>query len=55
MSNQSTARKRKRHGNRGLRKVCDCPRRRWNRCAHPWHVNLVGGEHLRKSIDKITE
>lgn len=45
----------KRHHNRGLRKVCDCPRRRWNKCAHPWHVNfkLAGGEHLRKSIDKI--
>ena len=45
----------KRHANRGLRKVCDCPRRRWLKCLHPWHINikLPGGEHLRKSVDKI--
>jgi integrase len=45
----------KRHDNRGLRKVCDCPRRRWLKCLHPWHVNVAvpGGLHLRKSVDKI--
>jgi hypothetical protein len=45
----------KRHGNHGLRKVCGCPRRRWLKCLHPWHVNfkLKGGEHLRKSVDRL--
>jgi integrase len=38
-----------------MRKVCGCPRRRWLKCSHPWHINLKvkGGEHLRKSIDKL--
>jgi hypothetical protein len=25
------------HGNDGVRKRCDCPRRAWATCAHPWH------------------
>lgn len=25
--------------NRGLRKVCSCPRRVWPKCPHPWHLN----------------
>ena len=45
----------KRHSNKGLRKVCNCPRRHWQKCAHPWHVNfkLPGGEHLRKSVNRL--
>jgi hypothetical protein len=45
----------KRQSNHGLRKVCSCARRRWLKCPHPWHVNfkLKGGDHLRKSVDKI--
>jgi integrase len=27
------------HRNAGLRKVCDCPRRGWAKCPHPWHFN----------------
>ena len=30
---------RRRH-NDGLRKICDCPRRTWVKCAHPWHFNF---------------
>jgi integrase len=46
---------RKRHDNHGLRKVCGCARRRCLKCPHPWHVNfkLKGGDHLRKSVDKL--
>jgi len=29
-----------RHQNHGLRKVCDCPRRNWPKCRHPWHFNF---------------
>ena len=46
---------RKRHENGGLRKVCDCARRKWAKCAHPWHVNVtINGVHIRKSLAKIT-
>jgi integrase len=31
---------RKRHCNHGLRKLCDCARKRWSTCAHPWHFNF---------------
>ena len=27
------------HRNAGLRKVCECPRRGWAKCPHPWHFN----------------
>ena len=27
------------HRNAGLRKVCNCPRRGWAKCPHPWHFN----------------
>jgi integrase len=42
-----------RHHNHGLRKVCDCPRRAWAKCAHPWHVNykVRGGPSYRFSLD----
>jgi integrase len=42
-----------RHQNRGLRKVCSCPRRGWAKCPHSWHFNfkLPGGPSYRFSID----
>src|SRR5205809_4446143 len=27
------------HRNAGLRKVCNCSRRGWAKCPHPWHFN----------------
>jgi integrase len=29
-----------RHDNDHLRKVCDCSRRKWPKCDHPWHFNF---------------
>ena len=44
----------KRHRNDGLRKVCDCARRNWAKCPHPWHVNFQhNGTAIRKSLDKL--
>ena len=42
-----------RHQNRGLRKICDCPRRTWAKCAHSWHFNykVRGGASFRFSVD----
>jgi integrase len=42
-----------RHHNDGLRKLCDCPRRHWPKCAHPWHFNYKprGGAPWRFSLD----
>lgn len=42
-----------RHTNRGLRKVCDCPRRTWAKCPHSWHFNFKpkGGQSYRFSVD----
>jgi integrase len=39
--------------NEGLRKLCDCPRRNWPKCAHPWHFNYKprGGKAWRFSLD----
>ena len=28
------------HSNDGLRKRCDCPRRAWAKCSHPWHFSF---------------
>jgi integrase len=28
------------HDNRGLRKICRCPRRRWSGCSHAWHFSF---------------
>src|SRR5687767_5182963 len=44
---------RKRQPNRGLRKICDCPRRTWAKCPHPWHFNFKpkGGPSYRFSVD----
>lgn len=42
-----------RHRNAGLRKVCECPRRTWPKCAHPWHFNYKwAGVHYRFSLDE---
>ena len=42
-----------RHRNGGLRKVCDCPRRTWAKCEHPWHFAFKwSGVHHRFSLDK---
>ena len=41
------------HRNRGLRKRCECPRRNWAKCPHPWHFNFKwNGEHYRFSLDR---
>lgn len=42
-----------RHQNRGLRKLCDCPRRTWAKCSHSWHFNFKpkGGPSYRFSVD----
>jgi integrase len=47
-------RERKRHRNNGLRKGCDCPRRAWAKCRHPWHFNFKprGGKDYRLSLDR---
>ena len=44
---------RKRAQNRGLRKICDCPRRTWAKCPHSWHFNFKpkGGPSFRFSVD----
>lgn len=43
----------KRHDNRGLRKLCDHPRRQWSKCACAWHFSFKWGEtHYRFSLDK---
>lgn len=42
-----------RHHNDGLRKLCDCSRRNWPKCSHPWHFNYKprGGKAWRFSLD----
>ena len=44
----------KRHTNKGLRKVCGCPRRMWAKCPHGWYFNFKprGAPAYRFSIDK---
>ena len=29
------------HRNKGLQKRCDCDRRRWSACDHPWFFNFA--------------
>jgi integrase len=39
--------------NRGLRKRCECPRKNWTKCSHPWHFNFKWkDEHYRFSLDR---
>jgi integrase len=42
-----------RHDNKGLRKLCEHPRRQWAKCEHPWHFNFKprGGRPYRFSLD----
>jgi integrase len=42
-----------RQKNNGLRKLCDCPRRRWPKCAHSWYFNFKpkGGPSYRFAVD----
>jgi integrase len=42
-----------RHRNNGLRKLCDCARRNWPKCAHSWYLNFKprGGKPYRLSLD----
>jgi integrase len=42
-----------RNRNRGLRKICGCPRRTWAKCPHSWHFNFKpkGGPAFRFSVD----
>ena len=44
----------RRHLNRGLRKICSCPRRAWAKCEHSWYLNFKprGGPAYRFSLDK---
>lgn len=38
----------------GIRKRCDCARRKWAKCTHPWHFSFHhGGHEHRYSLDKI--
>lgn len=38
----------------GLRKLCDCARRTWAKCAHPWHFDYKwNGERYRFTLDRI--
>ena len=52
-SSERDAQMKTRHQNRGLRKICDCPRRSWAKCPHSWHFNFKpkGGPSYRFSID----
>jgi integrase len=45
-----------RHRNDGLRKRCDCARRAWPGCPHPWWINFKWkNEHHRYSLDKLLD
>jgi hypothetical protein len=42
-----------RHRNTGIRKVCECPRRKWAKCHHAWHFSFtLRGESFRFSWDR---
>ena len=42
-----------RHRNDGLRKRCECPRRRWAKCEHTWHFAYQWRcTHYRFSLDR---
>jgi integrase len=42
-----------RRRNDGLRKLCDCPRKRWSECPHSWYFNFKWKDkHYRFSLDK---
>ncbi len=38
----------------GIRKRCDCARRQWAKCVHPWHFGFhYGDREYRYSLDKV--
>lgn len=42
-----------RHENKGLRKLCEHPRRAWAKCDHAWYFSFKWmGTHYRFSLDK---
>jgi integrase len=42
--------------NDGIRKRCDCAKRTWPKCKHPWHVNFHhGGKEHRFSLDVVAK
>src|SRR5687767_13226600 len=42
-----------RQRNSGLRKLCDCSRRNWAKCPHPWHFNFKwNDEHYRFTLER---
>jgi len=44
----------KRHQNDGVSKRCQCPRREWSRCVHPWHLAFKrGGNRYRFSLSRM--
>ena len=43
----------RRHNNDGLRKLCECPRRKWAKCPHAWHFSFTwNGEDFRFSLER---
>ncbi len=42
--------------NGGLKKRCRCPRRKWSKCAHPWHFGFAqNGKEYRWSLHRVAE
>ena len=39
----------------GLSKRCDCARRKWLKCDHPWHFDFYKGKKFRFSLDVIAK
>jgi integrase len=38
----------------GIRKRCECQRRQWAKCLHPWHFSFHhGGKEHRYSLEKV--
>jgi integrase len=37
----------------GLSKRCDCTRRNWTKCPHPWHFDFYKGRKYRFSLHKL--
>ena len=38
----------------GIKKRCDCPKKQWAKCCHPWWFNFHhGGREHRYSLDTI--
>src|SRR5688572_20475217 len=41
--------------NKGLKKRCQCARRTWETCLHPWYFNFMWkGRHERGCLDVAT-